>query len=74
MATHYVEPGTVPIILGAIYSTYPANSSYSAYWQYRATLINEATMTVKLTNTVSKYVTYVSFAVLSSRWHLIRRK
>ena len=74
MASHYIEPGTVPIILGAVYSRWPANSSYSAYSQYRATLINEATMTVKLSNTETKHVTYVSFAELSSRWHLIRRK
>ncbi len=73
MATHYIEPGTVPIVVGAVYSRWPANSRYSAFSQYRLTLVNEATMTVKLSSLSSKYVTYVSFAELSSRWHLIRR-
>jgi hypothetical protein len=75
MATHYVEPGTVPIVVGAVYSRYPANSNYLLYSMYRCTLLNDGTQTAKLVGMgFSKHVTYVSFAELSSRWHLIRRQ
>jgi hypothetical protein len=73
MATHYVEPGTVPIILGAIYSRYPANRNYT-WCQARLTLINEGTGCGKLHYLhEGGQVFYVSLAELSRYWHLIRR-
>lgn len=72
MASHYVEPGTVPIIKGAVYSRWPANSRYTGS-HCRLNLINEGTGTGKLTYLSSGNVIYVSLAELSSRWHLISR-
>jgi hypothetical protein len=73
MAFHYTEPGTVPIILGAVYSRWPANSRYSIYSHARLTLINEGTGCGKMHAIESGYAFYVSLAELSRYWHLIRR-
>jgi len=73
MATHYIEPGTVPIVVGAVYSRWPVNNGCSKWSRYRLNLINDGTQTAKLVNTDNKHVIFVSFAELSSRWHLIGR-
>jgi hypothetical protein len=74
MATHYIEPGTVPVVLGALYSRYPANNRLCEWTTYRCTLLNDATLTAKLSGEgICRHVTYVSYAELSRYWHLIRR-
>ena len=73
MASHYIEPGTVPIILGAVYSRWPINSNYSSYSHARLTLINEGTGCGKMHSVGSGHAFYVSLAELSRYWHLVRR-
>ena len=48
MASHYIEPGTVPIIVGAVYSRYTPTSGYASRCNYSLVSKNDESMTCTL--------------------------
>jgi len=70
MAYHYEKPGTMPIVIGGIYTRW-----LSYHYTYKLKLHNSDTGLCKLTpsDSSAKHTLFISASELSN-WHLIRRE